>query len=472
MISQQDYLALDAHDMAAHVRSGETTAEKLLDAALHRLSDVNPALNAVIALYPGHARERVRSLSAAAPFGGVPFLIKDLFTDLAETECHNGSRFHAGTPARESSHVVAAYEQAGLIIIGRTHSPEFGGASVSESSIHGITRNPFDLRYTSGGSSGGAAAAVASGIVPVAQATDAGGSIIIPASCCGLFGLKPSRGLVPLGPTRVEGAAGLAVQHVLSRSVRDSAALLDVATGLRSHLHGEGPLDMTAKPMPGLRIALTRKSVHGLSPIPECDAALIDTARLCAALGHHVEETVFPVERASFAQAETALRLASVAFTIDSLSNRIGREPSERDFEPETWRRYQAGRQISGVEILGAREAMLACGKVMDMFMTRYDVILTPSLADLPPLPATVSLDRTDAAALAANRRLTTYCGFYNWTGQPAMSVPLARSAHGLPIGLLFAGRHGKDDALLRLAFQLEEARRWPGLSDFMREKA
>ncbi|TWF49362.1 amidase [Neorhizobium alkalisoli] len=470
-ISQADYAAQDATGLAELVRRGEVTAGELLDTAVERLEAVNGILNAVTALHLDRARAMVADAGARGPFGGVPFLVKDLFTDVAGTVSDNGSAFHSPDPSSTSSAVVERYEAGGLVIFGRTHSPEFGGTSTSESRRFGITRNPFDLSRTAGGSSGGAAAAVAAGIIPAAQATDAGGSIIIPSSCCGLFGLKPSRGRVPYGPARLEGGAGLAAQHVITRTVRDSAAFLDLETSgemvasLRPPSPRESFLACLDLPLPRLRIAFARRSVAGMEPAPDCLAAVEKVAALCQSMGHQVEEIDLPVKAEDYADAERAIRLASVTATIQALARTIGRLPTEADLEPATWLRYQAGLSVKGTEVLDARERILAMGFAIQRFMQRYDVILSPAMADLPPLPGTVTLDRTDDASAALNRRYTTYTSFYNWTGQPSMTLPLHMSADGLPVGVLFAGRYGEEDLLLRLAAEFETAHPWTGLA-------
>ena len=470
-LSHDDYVAHDATGLAGLVRRREVADHELLDAALRRLACVNGSLNAVTALYEARARARSAVVPSDAAFGGVPFLIKDLFTDLAGTVCENGSAFFSPAPAVSNSTVVDTFEAAGFLIFGRTHSPEFGGTSTSESRRHGVTLNPFDLTRTAGGSSGGAAAAVASGVVPVAHATDAGGSIIIPAACCGLFGLKPSRGRVALGPSRFEGAAGLAVQHVLTRTVRDSAALLDIeCSGERMAAHAPpylagGFARAIGEQGRRLKIALVGRSVHGIEPAAECLTALEDTATLCQSLGHAVEPVTLPVSAQTFWDAERALRLASVAMTVQGIEHRVGRLATEADLEPVTWQRYRAGLDVSGTDILQARERMLETEFTMQCFMQDYDAILSPAMAELPPSPGTISLEHTDAAAAALNRRYTSFSGLYNWTGQPSMSVPLGTTKNGIPVGVLLAGRYGDEALLLGLAAELEEANRWTGLA-------
>jgi Asp-tRNA(Asn)/Glu-tRNA(Gln) amidotransferase A subunit family amidase len=448
----------------------------LLDAAIDRLELVDSALGAVVRLHADMARAALGAMAENAVFGGVPFLLKDLFTDLEGTVSENGSTFHVTDPAPRDSTVVSRYKAAGLSIFGKTHSPEFGGTSTSESRRFGITRNPHASGLSAGGSSGGAAAAVASGVVPAAQATDAGGSIIIPASCCGLFGLKPSRGRVPLGPARHEGAGGLATQHVITRTVRDSAAFLDAETSPEDARDGlPGPAferfsETIKRPLRRLRIAVLRHSAEGIVPHSECLLALDDAIHLCTALGHTTVPAEIPVDVERYVRTERALRLASVAATVKGIEHRIGRAAKESDLEPATWERYRAGLRITGTEILDAREAMLGATRQIHAFMAGFDIILSASMATMPPPLGTIGLDRTDPDATTVNRRCTTFARLYNWTGQPAMSVPLHFTAAGVPVGALFAGAFGQEGLLLQLAIELEAARPWAGLAPAYRQ--
>lgn len=469
-LTHDDYVGHDATALAALVRRGEVSADELLDAALARLEETNERLGAVIAVHRDRARGRIAA-GVSGAFAGVPFLLKDLFTDLAGTVGWNGSAFHLEAPATVSSTVVERWEAAGLVIFGRTHSPEFGGTSTSESRLFGVTRNPWNLGRIAGGSSGGSAAAVAAGVVPAAQATDAGGSIVIPAAFCGLFGLKPTRGRVPLGPSRLEGAGGLAVQHAVTRSVRDSAALLDVECagelidGLAPPLPERGFAARLDRPTPRLRIALVRRSVHGITPAPEVADVVDAAARLCLTLGHHVEEADLPVAAEDHAAAERVLRLASIAATVTGLERRIGRSIRQADLEPATWARHRAGLAIAGTQILEARETMMASALAMQRFFARHDLVLSPAVCDPPSVPGRIDLSRTDEAAAALNLRHTTWAGIFNWTGLPAMTVPLGATVEGLPVGVLFAARHGAEETLLRFAAELERARPWTGLA-------
>ncbi|HWU64157.1 MAG TPA: amidase [Ensifer sp.] len=475
-IAVDDYIRHDATGLADLVRTGEARPSELLDAAIDRLQKVDGDLGAVVQLHADMARSALGTTARNAVFSGVPFLLKDLFTDLEGSVSENGSTFHVAGPAAHDCTVVSRYKAAGLSIFGKTHSPEFGGTSTSESRRFGMTRNPHANGLSAGGSSGGAAAAVASGVVPAAQATDAGGSIIIPASCCGLLGLKPSRGRVPLGPVRHEGAGGLATQHVITRTVRDSAAFLDVETSPDDVRDGlsrpafERFSETIRQPLRRLRIAILHQSVEGIVPDPECLLACDDAAQLCAGLGHRTMPVVLPIDTDRYARAEQALRLASVAATVRGLEQRIGRAANESDLEPATWERYRTGLQITGSEVLEAREAMLDATRQVHAFMADFDVILSPSMATLPPPPGTIGLNRTDAGAAALNRQCTTFARVYNWTGQPAISVPLHVTAAGVPVGVLFAAAFGQEGLLLQLATELEAARPWSGLAPAYRQ--
>src|SRR4051812_41055949 len=291
-----DYEGYDALGLADLVRRGETTPTELLDAALARLDARNPALNAVVTPLVEAARRDIAAGLPDGPFTGVPFLVKELVASVAGAATTAASRLYRNQVATADSEIVARFRRAGLVIAGKTNSPEFGLSPTTESRLYGITRNPWRLDLAPGGSSGGAAAAVAAGIVPVAHATDGGGSIRIPASCCALFGLKPTRARVTAGPEGGEGLSGLANQHVVSRSVRDSAAMLDAIAGpMPGDPYAAAPpprpfIDEVGRPPGRLRIAFSATAPNGVPVDAECRAAAEDAARLCEQLGHHVEE--------------------------------------------------------------------------------------------------------------------------------------------------------------------------------------
>lgn len=458
-----EYRRHDATALAGLVARGEVGADELLDLAVTRTAEVNPKINAVTLDLADHAREEPAAREGA--FAGVPFLLKDLGATLAGTPTSGGSRVFAGTPAAADSALTRLYRQAGLRIFGKTNTPEFGLMPVTESALLGACRNPWDLDRTPGGSSGGAAAAVAAGIIPAAHASDGGGSIRTPASCCGLFGLKPSRGRVSFAPAG-EGWGGASTQFAVTRSVRDSAALLDIAcppqVGDPYFLAPpEIPYAQDMHRAPGrLRIAFTTAALASPAGLdPECKAAVEDTARLLADLGHTVEEAELPGDLAAMQAAAGAVIAASVAATLDAEAERRGRPIAPDEIEPLTQAMYRRGQQVKGSDYVRGLAAVHAYGRAVAAFFETYDVLLLSTLGS-PPIPIG---HLTEPGADYAERLFAFMPNTqaFNNTGQPAMSVPLAWSAGGLPIGLQFVGRMGEEGLLLRLAAQLEQARPW-----------
>jgi amidase len=355
------------------------------------------------------------------------------------------------------------------VIFGKTNSPELGLTLTTESALFGKTRNPWNLQRTSGGSSGGASAAVAAGILPAAHGSDGGGSIRIPASCCGLFGFKPTRGRVPLGPAQFEGWNGLSQHHALTVSVRDSAALLDATAGAEP---GAPFLSPPARPFlkeagaaPGkLRIALVVEPYGGTPLDPECRKAVTEAAKLCESLGHEVEEEKLPIDHAAMREAFLAIIHVSIARTLDD-AKVLGRAVSEKDVEIVTWVMAQQGRNTSSITYSRAIATMHQVGLQMAKFQERHDVVLSPTLAK-PPVPLDVlSLSPKDLAAFGKEiAEFGPYTSLYNVTGQPSMSVPMhwtATTDGGLPVGVMFSARFGDDATLFRLAAQLERAKPW-----------
>lgn len=460
----------DALGMAALVRRGEISAAELLDEALRRSDATEGTVNAVVLRHDALAREQLRSVSAAAPFAGVPFLVKDLGVALAGTVTTGGSRFFRDALATADSEVVRRYKDAGFVIFGKTHSPELGLTGTAESALHGATRNPWDLGRIVGGSSGGAGAAVAARLVPIAHASDGAGSIRTPASCCGVFGLKPSRGRVPLGPQRLEGWNGLSTQHAVSMSVRDNAALLDATAGpetgspYRAPLPERPWLDEVGRDPGRLRVAMMRAPTSGSAVDPLVLAALEDTARLLEGLGHRVEESRFPVEHAVLNQAMLDTLCVSTLKALEERAAALGRPCTAQDVEPVTWVLAEMGRKVTGLAHATARESFDAAGAALAQFHERFDVLLCPTVAK-PPLPlGVIGLSPVDFDAYV--REVTTFGPFtalYNMTGQPAMSIPLQATPSGLPMGMMFAAPYGAEGLLYRLAGQLEQARPWRG---------
>lgn len=457
----EDYRRHDAVGLAELVARREVSAGELLDAAAARMADVNPAINAVTQDLTARARNETASPHGA--FAGVPFLLKDLGATLAGTPTTSGSRLLANNVAAADSAITTAYKAVGLNIFGKTNTPEFGLWPVTEGELLGVCRNPWDLERTPGGSSGGAAAAVAAGIVPSAHASDGGGSIRTPASCCGLFGMKPSRGRVSFAPLG-EGWAGASVQHAVTRSVRDSAALLDAVCrpqpGDPYFLPApERPFVEEAAIEPGrLRIAFMAAGMQG--PIdPECEQAVRETARLCAELGHDVQEATIPGDVGAMAQGASAAIAASIAANLDSIAAARGRPVEAGEIEGLTMATYRRGAAVSAATYVQGLAAIHAYGRAVAGLFETFDVLLLSTLGQ-PAVPIGWILEDRKAITERLFAFMPNTQAFNN-TGQPAMTVPLAWSASGLPIGMQFVARTGGEATLFRLAGQLEQARPW-----------
>ncbi|HEY3799967.1 MAG TPA: amidase [Caulobacteraceae bacterium] len=465
-MTEDEYLACDAVALAALIARREVTAAEALEAALARLAKVNPKINAVTMDLAERARREAAG-PLGGPLAGVPFLLKDLGAKLAGTSSTESSRLYLDDIAEADGPLTTLFRQAGLVVFGKTNTPELGLEPVTEPVMFGPTRNPWDLGRTPGGSSGGAAAAVAAGIAPVAHASDGGGSIRTPAACCGLFGLKPTRGRVSYAP-KDEGWGGFSCVHAVTRSVRDSALLLDLIG--RPQPGDPYSVPPPAEPFaaaiqrePGrLRIAFTTNAfASGGQVDAACSQAVRDAAKLCESLGHDVEEADPPAPRATLAAAGVVIA-AHVAADFDAVAERWGRPVREDEVEPGTWASYQRGREISGAAYVNALHKAHELGRHMAGFMAGYDILISSTLG-APPLPigALKGLSPADYArtlfAFMPNTQV------FNLSGQPAASIPLAMSADGLPIGIQFAARQGEDGLLLRLAAQLERATPWAG---------
>lgn len=467
-----EYVTHDAVGLADLVARGDVTPAEVLDAALAVVDARNPGINAVVTRDDTRARAAVAAGLPAGPLCGVPYAVKDLSCHVAGLPTTNGSRLFADAVAAVDSEVVVRLRNAGAVVVGKTNTPAFGTSPSTEPVLFGPTRNPWDPTRSAGGSSGGAAAAVAAGMVPAAHATDGGGSIRIPASACGLFGLKPTRHRVTLAPHAGEGWAGLSVGHAVTRTVRDSALLLD----LTSAPHPGDPAQAPAPPRPyrdevgaepgRLRIGLVAEPVApGIDVDPEVAAALVDAARLCESLGHDVVETTWPVLPALPAAVMSVISSAGTAAAVDDRLAELGR-PAHAD-ELDGWLQtiVGQGRRAAAVDYVRAVSTMHAIGRAVGAWMTTFDVICTPTSAVLPPPLGVLDPQRPIAEVIGLLGALTGFLSIFNATGQPAMSVPLGCSAGGLPIGIQFAGRFGDESTLFRLAGQLERARPWPGLA-------
>ncbi|HEX3919940.1 MAG TPA: amidase [Caulobacteraceae bacterium] len=467
MMTEDDYMAQDAMGLAGLIGARDVSASEVLEAALTRMAKVNPKINAVTLDLSDRARAETGG-ELQGPLAGVPFLLKDLGPKLAGTATTDSCKLYANDIAAEDSPLTKLYRQAGLIIFGKTNTPELGLEPVTEPAMFGPTRNPWNLARTAGGSSGGAAAAVAAGIVPAAHASDGGGSIRIPASCCGLFGLKPSRGRVSYAP-KDEGWGGFSCGHVVSHTVRDSALFLDVA----GHPQPGDPywtappakpfLEQVGHEPHRLRIAFTAAAFASNGLEPEVAEAVRAAAKLCESLGHHVEEADPPVDRGALAAGGVVIS-ASVAADLDAIAEARGRPISQDEVEIITWGSYQRGQRISGSAYIRALRSAHGLGRSVAGFFETYDILICAVLGS-PAIP--VGALRGEPLDLDGYAdRLFAFMPntqAFNLTGQPAASIPLGMSSGGLPIGVQFVGRQAEDGLVLALAAQLERAEPWKG---------
>lgn len=470
-----DYLALDATEMARLMRDEGLPPGALLGAALERCAQVNGEVNAVVLEHADHAVERLLArvedgTARQGVLAGVPMLLKDLNTYLAGTVTTNGSCLLADAVATHSSTVTQRYEQAGMLIFGKTSSPEFGLTTTTESAQWGATRNPWNLAYSAGGSSGGAAAAVAAGIVPAAHATDGGGSIRIPASYCGVFGLKPTRYRTPHGPGHYEGWFGASCGHVVSRSVRDSALLLDV-----SHGHEPGspywlaPVeDSFVAQMhrePGrLRIGLVSRSMTGVALDPDVQRVLDETVALLVSLGHEIETMDLPVDAGQVFNAHGAVSSTTLLTAVKDREAVLGRPLQQHELEPISHHLLGNARKTDAETLFRARRAFDSIGQQMERVMERFDLLLSPVTASLTPKLELLSLQNSYEDYTREIVGSVSYTVLANVSGQPSMSVPSGFGREGLPIGMMFTAGRCREGLLLSLARQLEVSRPWSHL--------
>lgn len=457
----------DALGQAELVRKKEISAAELVEAAISRIEDLNPRLNAVITPMYEHARERARS-PGSGPFAGVPFLLKDLLAEYAGFRFTQGTAFLRDYVSKHDTELVKRLKRCGLIVVGKTNAPELGVGPTTEPRLFGPTRNPWDLERTPGGSSGGSAAAVAAGLVPMAHGNDAGGSIRVPASCCGVFGLKPTRARNPLGPDCGDIFSGLVAEHALTRSVRDSAALLDATSAA-------DPGDPYWAPPPrrpflqevgadpgALRLAFTARDPLGRDVDADAEAAVASSAELCAGLGHEVVEASPDLDFELLWKSFTTVLAAGFCWIVDDLGKKTGRPPAPEFFEPFVWAFVSRGRRISASEYLAHVQVLQQMTRRVARFFRDHDVWLTPTTGSAPVPLGTFAYSGGDP--FEVRRRMAAFTPFTyiaNATGQPAMSVPLHWNGEGMPLGSQFVARFGDEATLLRLAAQLEEARPW-----------
>jgi amidase len=469
----QDYAAHDGIGLAGLVRSGDVCAAELVEAAIAQVERLDGEINAMVYRDFDRARELAAGPLPDGPFKGVPFIVKDFGIGVAGWPCTSGSRFCADVVDNEDTGLARRYRETGVVMLGRGASSEYGIAGNVETSLFGPTRNPWNPAHIAGGSSGGSAAAVAAGMVPMAHASDGLGSIRIPAACCGLVGMKPTRDRVPNLPDGFDYAMGFCVDHVVTRSVRDSAAMLD-ATGApepgsphalpaKSGLY----LDEIDRSVGKLRILWSPETASGKPIDPQVLAVLERTAATLAALGHDVREEALGVDQRAFARARAPVSAANFAAGMRRVIDRVGREPREDELEPLTWAALQGSRQVTGEQAFwGYQELRMLSRGVLQRFNS-FDVFLCPVMTAPPPPigfsdPATVTPREINKRQVA----LYPFAALFNFTGQPSVSLPLGMSAQGLPIGMMFTGRYADEATLYRLAGQLEKempwAQRWP----------
>ncbi|HRK83262.1 MAG TPA: amidase family protein [Saprospiraceae bacterium] len=482
-----EYRRHDALGLAELIRKREVSAAELMEIAIRRTEEVNPALNAVIHKMYDEGRKIAAAADPAAPFAGQPFLIKDLGLEVKGFPIRTGCKGYEGYISSEDSFLVRRFREVGLAYFGKTNTPEFGLTPYTEPQHFGPTRNPWNTARSAGGSSGGSAAAVAAGIVPMATASDGGGSIRIPASCNGLFGIKPTRGRLSLGSLKGEMWSGAVTEGCVSRSVRDSAAFLDIlsgpapgepyiaATPARPFLQ-----ELEQDPRP-LRIGFSTTHTLGQSIDPQCVQAVQDTVVLLQALGHQVEEVPLPFTKEDLKDVFTIMVFGEVAADLDKLSRHLGRKVTARDVEPNTYALGLLGNAYSAKDFAVALNRWNDISRRVGRFHQQYDMLLTPTVS-MPPFPigalqATPSERRLigfiNALGLGGllksnveelKEKIFGYIPFTpiaNMTGQPSISVPLHWTPDGLPVGLMFSAAIGRDDLLFQLAGQLERSQPW-----------
>ncbi|PVZ70471.1 amidase [Pelagibaculum spongiae] len=487
-----EYTEYDAIGLAQLIAKKQITAAELLNEARARAAQVNPKINAIIRDLPEFASQSLNALpqtNQSSVFSGVPFLLKDLLAQLKGTPITNGSNALKNFQSSHSSDLVKRWQQAGLIIFGKTNTPEMGLMGITEPKAFGACRNPWDLSLTPGGSSGGSAAAVASGILPMASGGDGGGSIRIPASCCGLFGFKPGRGLIPTGPDFRQIWEGAAVEHVLTRSVRDSAAMLDISAascagdGWPTAIRPDSWRAAMGTPPKQLKIGFSVTSPIGSPVAKDCIDAVEHTAKLLQALGHHVELVEPDINGDLIRNGYLTMYMGQMAAEVRRLSQQFNLPASQLDLEPTTRALARLGETVTAGEYVTAINGWNLLGRKMGQFHQEYDLLLTPTLGDAPQPVGSLYPSKAEELsmkllAIPGIPRLAIKAGLLeqmsydalskapftqlsNLTGAPAMSVPLYWNQNNTPIGVQLMAAVNNEGLLFSVAHQLEQAQPW-----------
>lgn len=487
-----EYEDLDAVALAALVAKKEVSAEELVDEAIARIETWNPRLSFVVQRMDQEARAHAKTVRPGGPLSGVPYLLKDLLASYQGVPMRSGSKLYARYVPDHDSELVRRHKEAGLVAVAKSATPELGLTPVTEPETHSPTETPWKKGHTSGGSSGGSAAGVAARVVPIGHGGDGGGSIRIPAACCGVFGLKPSRGRTPTGPDASENWFGFAIEHAITRSVRDSAVLLDATSAREAHAlypvpPPERPFAEEVGRDPGkLRIAWTTRPHLPGKVHPDCEAAVRDVAKLLAGLGHDVVEAGPEVDPHAFSKEFVTHVAVATAMELEACEEKLGRKATRLDVSVDTWLVALLGRTMSGLDLAHARRRLQARSRRILAFYDRFDVLLTPTLGRPPVAHAELRAKGAERTfqELVARGSLTSvmklpglvdkmaervfefipFSPVANVTGQPSMSVPLFWNTAGLPVGTMFTARVGDEATLLRLAGQLEKARPWSSL--------
>ncbi|WP_028389451.1 amidase [Legionella fairfieldensis] len=452
-----DYCKQDAHSLAELIKAKQISPEQALDYALKRMHEVNPQLNAITIDCHDWALKHLQEMRGDEPFYGVPVLVKDLGFTLQGVPYSAGSRFFAGTVPSLTSDFIERLLEVGMLPFAKTNVPELGLSYVTESALWGPCRNPYDLTRTPGGSSGGSAAAVAAGVAPVATATDGGGSIRIPAACCGLFGFKPTPGLISTGPWVSEAWSGLAAIHVLTRSVRDSAFLFDLlrAPALAEVKRMKNCSPSQKCPTP-LTIALLEDAFSSVPVAPPCNRAVEQMVDVLNDLGHRVIQHKLILDLQEIGRATAIIIAANTCANIEEQEKITGRQVERHEIEPITWEFMQRGKKLSAAELIKARNKIYQLTRPVHELLASIDLILTPALAQLPLKIGCLSMSDEFDSYLRKNVEFSPFTSLFNQAGLPAMTMPVMYHDR-LPLSVQFAAGRGKDKLLLEFAMQLQD---------------